>query len=230
MQQERRLAGPAAPQGERGDRGDGGAAGQVARIADQLAQRQAAGRCHGRVGEPCLGEFVGDCLADADAVEVPGASQAHAAVAVGQVGGQEPVAGAVLEEGRCGDGAERVGVGRVAFPGCADRPDVGRFRLGSVNGGRRGVAGPVELDFVEVEGPVRDPFLAAEQRGAGYPRGCRVAAAGQAGEFVAVRVEGAADGLPVRGSVVVRAGSARRGQAPLPDGQTAARVRVTLSG
>ena len=41
VQQERRLAGPAAPQGERGDRGDGGAAGQV--DTDRRPGRAAAG-------------------------------------------------------------------------------------------------------------------------------------------------------------------------------------------
>ena len=124
VQQERRVAGGGAPQGERGDRAHGAAPRQVARVADELPERQAARG--GRPGSirPGTGELVRQGLVDVHAIEVAAQGQVHPPASTGEARGEEPVAGPVVEQLPRVQRGDRVGVARIPAAVRAQRPHV----------------------------------------------------------------------------------------------------------
>ncbi|GLW63480.1 hypothetical protein Arub01_17240 [Actinomadura rubrobrunea] len=128
-----------------------------------------------------------DGLADVHRVEVARRTQAQHGLAV-QVGVQEPVDGAVLEDRGRGQSGHGLRIGAKAV-----REAVGRFR----HGGRRGVRVPLQPYVVQGDRSGGHPLGAAQQGGARHARHLiRVPGVGRAAELMAAAVEARADFLP----------------------------------
>ena len=214
VQQERRVTGGGAPQGEGGDRAHRAAPGQVARVADEVPERQ-PGRGHpSRVTGRGGGQLVGQRFADVHAVEVPAGGQVQVAGPRDEARAEEPVAGPVVEQRRRVKRGESVGVDAVARAVGVQRPHVGGRVLGAADGRRGRMPGPVQLHLVQAERLRRDPLLTAQQHGRTGPRRIRVEPAGRLREWVAVLVQAAPFRAPAGRWLSGEARGARHGIVP----------------
>jgi len=187
---------PVVAQRQRADRHGGRAGAQVARVSDRGTQALRA-RLASANGQPRGGVFVSGRPADVDAVEEPAASEGQPRVAAGQVGLDQPVRDAVLEDGGPGEIADHV---REAPVPAAVRPlgqQVGRQASDVHHAGRR-LRAEFQRDVRQRDGSGRPPRRRGKQRRARDPGLRRVLRRGADSQVMPAGVQVGVDAEPLQ--------------------------------
>jgi hypothetical protein len=191
----RRARHPVVAQRQRADRHGGRAGAQVARVADRGAQALFA-LLAVRAGQARGGVLVGGRPADVDAVEEPAAGEGEPRAVTGQVGLDQPVGDAVLEDGGLGEIGDHVREAPVPCPVRPLRQQVRRQARDVHHAGRR-LRVEFQGDVRQRDGRGRPPRRRREQRRARHPGLRRVLRRGADPQVVPAGVQVGVDAEPL---------------------------------